>query len=200
LANKFLHGFALIRRTEPWPHLFFQRAFKPEVYTEIQDNLPSLKRFTTLDTYKEYRRVWALSSAEAGTFWHDVNTVFTSNMFRDEISTLLKVDKPLYPKPALIYDLPGYEIGPHRDASFKAATMLIYLPEDSSQKMLGTRLLKKEDGEFTFRKQLGFFPNTGVAFKPDARSWHDVPKTPPSSGIRKTLHICFFDTPEREFK
>jgi hypothetical protein len=190
----------VIKRTEPWPHLFIERAFSGPEYADILDNLPDIKDFTTLATYKEHRRVYPLAQCESGSLLAGINNALTSEAFVKTVSELLDVNRPMYPKPALIYDLPGYSIKPHCDASFKVATMIIFLPEDDRQKMLGTHLLKREGGKITTRKQLGFFPNTGFAFKVTKTSLHDVPDTPPKSGIRRTLHICFFDTPGREFK
>ena len=49
---------------------------------------------------------------------------------------------PMYPQPVLYADFDGYAIKPHPDTRRKVVTMLIYMPEDESQRELGTTVYK----------------------------------------------------------
>lgn len=183
-------------RDHPWDHLYLESVFTEEVYDQIVHTKPMLKRCKPLPGYAD-RMVWPLKGATG--FWGQVRDAITHPDLMDSIAKRLGVTRKFYPKVAVCRDLPGYIIPPHVDATFKTMTFLVYIPDGLTQKLLGTRLLKKEDGEFTFAKQVGFFPNVGIAFKPSPGSWHEVPMTMQEDGIRDTLHVCCFDTPEREW-
>jgi hypothetical protein len=182
-------------REKPFPHLYFPQVFTEETYEYILANLPIISKCTTLDNYKEFRRVYTLADKPE---FIEVNAALTDHKLRDTLAKLLNIDRMCFPQASIFRDLPGYSIAPHTDASFKIMSMILFLPGDDSQKMLGTRLLDKHIP--TYVKQLGFFPNTGFAFKVTKFSWHDVQTTPEDSGLRDTLQTCYFDTPDRLFK
>ena len=79
---------------------------------------------------------------------------------------------PMYPQPVLYADFDGYAIKPHPDTRRKVLTMLIYMPEDESQRDLGTTVYKISPmGVFAWKsyglvkeKTAPFLPNTGFAF------------------------------------
>ena len=184
-------------RDKPFPHLFFSKVFTDEAYEYLLANMPAMSKCTTLDSpkYKKFRRIYPLADKPE---FDNIYGALMDPGLRNSLMQLLQVDRLCYPQPSILRDLPGYNIDAHTDASFKVMTVVLFLPGDASQKLLGTRLLDKKKP--TYVKQLGFFPNTGVAFKVTKSSWHDVQPTPEDSGIRDTLQICYFDTPERAFK
>ena len=79
---------------------------------------------------------------------------------------------PMFPQPVLYADFDGYNIKPHPDTRRKVLTMLIYCPEDESQRELGTTVYKVSPmGVFAWKsyglvkvKTADFLPNTGFAF------------------------------------
>ena len=48
----------------------------------------------------------------------------------------------MYPQPVLYADFDGYAIKPHPDTRRKVLTIMIYMPEDESQRELGTTVYK----------------------------------------------------------
>ena len=78
----------------------------------------------------------------------------------------------MFPRPVVYADLDGYAIKPHPDTRRKVLTMQIYLPEDETQRDLGTTIYKISPmGVFAWKsyglvkdKTLPFLPNTGYAF------------------------------------
>ncbi len=78
----------------------------------------------------------------------------------------------MYPQPVLYADFDGYAIKPHPDTRRKVLTVLIYMPEDESQRELGTSVYKISPmGVFAWKtyglvkeKTAAFLPNTGFAF------------------------------------
>ncbi len=78
----------------------------------------------------------------------------------------------MFPRPVVYADLDGYAIKPHPDTRRKVLTMQIYLPEDETQRDLGTTIYKISPmGVFAWKsyglvkdKTLPFLPNSGYAF------------------------------------
>jgi hypothetical protein len=178
-------------RENPWPHLFFFQVFKKKFYPQLNEFMPAIKDMGQLrgGTYPN-RYIYPLKDSKV-LFWQEVNAAVTHKNFQKPLFELLGITQPAWPKAALTRDLPGYQIAPHPDANFKVATVLFYLPADHTQCKLGTLLIGPEK-----IKQVGFFPNTGLAFKTTKKSIHEV-KTVPEGPPRNCLQICFFDTPER---
>lgn len=182
-------------REKPWPHLYLDTVFEDEVYKDLLGSLPPVERCKPLGGYPN-RLVWPLAGKKG--LWGDIRDAISSSELTQALCHQLDVKVPAYPKAAICRDLPGYSIKPHVDASFKVMTLIMYLPDDMSQKWQGTRLLEKEGDEIVYAKQLGFFPNVGLAFNPRMPgTWHEVH---PVETLRTTLHVCYFDTPERAFK
>jgi len=183
-----------VARTHPWDHLYFEQVFSYPVYRDMLRNLPEVDECPTLSGYP-LRHHYNLDQSSG--FWGDVNAEITSAHLTESLKARFNITRDCYPKAAICLDRPGYHIPPHKDASYKVMSFIIYLPKDESQKMLGTRLLKREGAEFTHSKQLGFFPNIGIVFPVTGESWHEVP---PIDSLRATLNICYFTTPDRMFK
>lgn len=190
--------FEATAREDPFKYAYFSQVFSNDLYAKVLENIPSRKACTTLDSraYKKYRRIYRLDES-VSPFWIALNDTLKSDRVKEYIFGLLGIEREAYPRIAVVRDLPGYNIQPHSDADFKVCTVMFYLPSNALQKMLGTRLLSADGNNI---KQMGFFPNTGLAFEVNDVSWHDRPATPPDSGIRDSLIICYFDTPTREFR
>jgi len=165
-------------RDDPFPHLFFSRVFTDEAYEMLLSTLP------TGETLPGTRRVYSID----GRF----KEALLDPVLKDSFSKLLETEYISFPKVILTKDTPGFFITPQVGSIFRIMTVIIFLPEDTSQKMLGNRLFKMEDHKPTFMKQFGFFPNTGFAFKNTEESWHDLPTI---DSLRHTLQIYYLDTP-----
>jgi hypothetical protein len=77
--------------------------------------------------------------------------------------------------PMLTRDTAGYQIHPHTDTRWKAITVHIYLPRDSSLDGVGTVFSELlPDGTLRRVKQVAFIPNHGYAFAVGDNTWHSV--------------------------
>lgn len=100
----------------------------------------------------------------------------------------------LFPIPILLRDQPGYRIGIHADAPTKAITVQFYLPNDDSQKHLGTLFHEGQTGEPALRTtQMPFAPSSGYAF-PVAftKSWHSAARTSDEDGERISMMVTYY--------
>ena len=87
---------------------------------------------------------------------------------------------PMYPQPVLYADFDGYAIKPHPDTRRKVLTMLIYMPEDESQR--GTRHDRLQDlADGRLRLEV-LWPGQGQRRRPSC----PTPALPSSSSIRRT--------------
>jgi hypothetical protein len=112
-----------------------------------------------------------------------------------------------YPKSSLIRNLGEYEIRPHPDGSSKIVTMQFYLPRDLTQLDLGTALYERHlfklktlicpQSRFEKVKQFPFRPNSGYGFAVSRKSFHGREPIPTGAGVRNTLLLIYYDTPEK---
>jgi hypothetical protein len=176
---------------KPYPLIRFRDFFPSDFYARLVQRFPDVDRFAGLNgdgTRREYALYDERSdpgSEESRTLWGIVRQVLSSS----EIASALreKLDEgfrirskksgerwpvPMYPRPVLYTDLNGYAINPHPDTRRKVLTMQIYLPQDDSQRELGTAIYKISPmGVFAWRsyglvkdKTVPFLPNSGYAF------------------------------------
>ena len=176
---------------KPYPLIRFRDFFPSDFYARLLQRFPDVERFAGLNgdgTRREYALYDERSdpgSEESRELWGIVRRVLTS----PEIASALrkKLDEgfrirakrsgegwpiPMHPRPVLYTDLNGYAIKPHPDTRRKVLTMQIYLPQDDSQRELGTTIYKISPmGVFAWKsyglakdKTLPFLPNTGYAF------------------------------------
>ena len=189
------HGVDSIRAAtvfdKPYPHLIFQNFFAPDVYRTLIASWPDLDRYVDLNgarTRKQYtlwdRRVEA-GDAERTAMWRTVSDALSAPeiqaALRERLHKGLEMRAkgsgenwpvPMYPQPVLYADFDGYAIKPHPDTRRKVLTMLVYMPEDESQRDLGTTVYKISPmGVFAWKsyglvkeKTAPFLPNTGFAF------------------------------------
>lgn len=177
--------------SSPYPHMSFRNFWPEAFYRELQEKRPESGNFLQLNG-ENTRRYFSLfdGSCDAGdderrTLWKLVSDVLASPeleaAMRKQLDEGLRIrfraskeiwPVPMYPRPVLYEDYDGYRIKPHPDTRRKVLTMLIYMPEDDSQRELGTTLYRlSPKGLFSWKnfglaedKTLPFLPNTGCAF------------------------------------
>ena len=183
-----LNGAATLK---PFPHLVFPGFFPEDVYRRLLKSWPDLDRYVDLNgarTRKQYtlwdQRVEA-GDPERTALWRTVSDALSAPEIQAALRERLKKGLemrskgsgdgwpvPMYPQPVLYADFDGYAIKPHPDTRRKVLTMLIYMPEDESQRELGTTVYKISPmGVFAWKtyglvkeKTTAFLPNAGFAF------------------------------------
>jgi hypothetical protein len=176
---------------KPFPHLTFERFFPDALYRRLISSWPDLDRYVDLNgarTRKQYtlwdRRVEA-GDPERTRLWRTVGDAISAEAIQDALRQRLEMGLrirakgsgeawplSMFPQPVLYADFDGYSIKPHPDTRRKVLTMLIYMPEDESQRELGTTVYKVSPmGVFAWKsyglvkvKTADFLPNTGFAF------------------------------------
>jgi len=94
--------------------------------------------------------------------------------------------------PVLYRDHPGYRIGLHPDAASKIATMQFYLPEDLSQRHLGTSFHRRNGDTFERLKTNAFIPNAAYAFVRTEEGWHSVDELAATEKVRNSIALTFY--------
>jgi hypothetical protein len=187
-VNSILNAEAL---RKPYPLIRFRDFFPSDFYARLLQCFPGVDRFAGLNG-DGTRREYALhdersdpGSEEGRELWSIVRRVLSS----EEVASALreKLDEgfrirskksgegwpvPMHPRPVLYTDLNGYAIKPHPDTRRKVLTMQIYLPQDDTQRELGTAIYKISPmGVFAWKsyglvkdKTVPFLPNSGYAF------------------------------------
>lgn len=187
-ANAILSGTVF---DKPYPHLVFENFFPGDVYRRLIGHWPDIDRYVDLNgarTRKQYtlwdRRVEA-GDPERTDLWRTVSDALSAEPLQDALRKRLHKGLemrakgsgegwpvPMYPQPVLYADFDGYVIKPHPDTRRKVLTMMIYMPEDESQRELGTTVYRISPmGVFAWKtyglvkaKTTAFLPNTGFAF------------------------------------
>lgn len=221
--------------TSPYQHFYIENAFPNNVFREMLEWLPEASRYVPdnprIHTRQDglvTRNILSLSSyglarlaEHQRCFWAEIAEALTSLELRRAVFSKLSQDLKrrfgvrsdqldsiaAYPKPALVKDLGGYEISPHRDTRSKIVTMQFYLPEDMSKAHLGTavyrqRLFRLKNlvslrNRFETVKQFSFAPNSGYGFAVGARSWHGRDTVPMESGERNSLMLIYYADPSK---
>ncbi|MGP0106918.1 hypothetical protein [Rhodoblastus sp.] len=177
--------------SKPYPHMIFRDFWPEDFYRELLAKRPEEKNYVPLNGANTRRQFTLFDdSCDAGdderrVLWKLVSDVCASpeleNALRARLDEGLRIRAkgaksswpvPMYPRPVLYCDYDGYRIKPHPDTRRKVMTMLMYMPEDDSQKELGTTLYRlSPQGLFSWKhfglaeeKTAPFLPNTGVAF------------------------------------
>ena len=176
---------------KPYPHLIFEKFFPDSVYRRLTGHWPDIDRYVDLNgagTRKQYtlwdRRIEA-GDEERTELWRAVSDALSAQPIQDALRDRLRKGLeirsrgsgegwpvPMYPQPVLYADFDGYAIKPHPDTRRKVLTMMIYMPEDESQRELGTTVYKISPmGVLAWKtyglvreKTTAFLPNTGFAF------------------------------------
>jgi len=176
---------------KPYPLILFQNFFPSDFYARLLQRFPDVERFAGLNG-DGTRREYALyderadpGSEEARELWSIVRRVLSSvevaSALREKLDEGFRIRSkksgegwpiPMHPRPVLYTDLNGYAIKPHPDTRRKVLTMQIYLPQDETQRELGTTIYKiSPKGVFAWKsyglvkdKTVPFLPNSGYAF------------------------------------
>lgn len=219
--------------SSPYSHFYLEKAFPDFVFQQMLENLPPAgaygadnPRIHTREDGLVTRNMLSLSEPALvrlpeplRAFWNEIAVALRAPELRHVVFAKLSRDLsrrfrvpadrldsiPAYPKPALVKDLGGYEIAPHRDTRSKIVTMQFYLPEDMSKVDLGTavyrqRLFRLKNllsprSRFEKIKQFSFAPNSGYAFAVGSRSWHGRETVPMVSGERNSLMLIYYAKP-----
>lgn len=229
---------------QPYSHLYFTQLFPKFVYDWILKNPPNFALFNDLyhpdakcrdgtSTRKSY--VFNLESldqipTEQSKIWRAIYQSLQSNEVKSALFKRLATDlsirfkMPIHqletldnkPRTSFIQDLEGYRIDPHQDISSKHVTMQIYLPENLSQRSLGTTIYRQAwrgKSFYWFKKRsrllprawrnalflrkvrtFKFLPNSGYAFSVSQKSWHGRSRIPNGQGGRarnSIMHIYY---------
>ncbi len=177
--------------SKPYPHMAFDHFWPEDFYAELLAKRPEPASYVQLNGANTRRQFTLFDgSCDAGdderrALWKLVSDVLQA----PEIEAALRVrldegfrlrekgshegwPVKMYPRPVAYLDFDGYAIKPHPDTRRKVLTMLIYMPEDDSQRDLGTTLYKISPmGVFHWKsyglvedKTMPFLPNSGLAF------------------------------------
>jgi len=220
--------------TSPYAHFYLEQAFPDAVFRRMLELLPPATaygadnpRIHTREDGLVTRNILSLSAPldhlpeEHRSFWSEISAALLDPRLRSAVFAKLSGDLvrrfrispdqldsvPAYPKPALVKDLGGYEIAPHRDTRSKIVTMQFYLPEDRSKLGLGTAVYRQRwfrlknlislRNRFETVKQFAFAPNSAYAFAVGARSWHGRETVPMASGERNSLMLIYYAKPDK---
>lgn len=216
----------------PYAHFYLNNVFPPEIFRRVLELMPPATayaadnpRIHTREDGLVTRNIMSLSGGlehleePYRSFWSEIAAALMSTRLRQVVFAKLARDLsrrfrvspndldsiPAYPKPALVKDLGGYEIAPHRDTRSKIVTMQFYLPADLSKADLGTAVYRQRwlqlknlvslRNRFETVKQFSFAPNSGYAFAVGPRSWHGRGTVPMASGERDSLMLIYYAQP-----
>ena len=176
---------------KPYPHLTFENFFPADVYQRLIGHWPDIDKYVDLNaarTRKQFTlhdRKADAGDAERTQLWRMVSDAVSAPeieaAMRERLRRGLEIRAkgsgegwpvPMYPQPVLYADFEGYAIKPHPDTRRKVITMMIYMPDDDSQRELGTTVYKVSPmGVFAWKtyglvkdKTFPFLPNSGAAF------------------------------------
>lgn len=172
---------------EPFPHIYVEQVFKPEVYDALIKSLPADEDYVPIEEARNVKgypeRFVAYPKSQ---LWNDLQNFMRSGAVHQALCKKLGVVGGL-DETLLIRDLPGYRIGPHTDSPKKCISALFYLPKDEALVEHGTSLYRpKEQGftcpgnahhsfaDFDLVKTAPFAPNTMFAFAKSDKSFHGV--------------------------
>ncbi len=176
---------------KPYPHLTFDKFFPDDIYQRLIGHWPDIDKYVDLNgarTRKQFTlhdRKADAGDAERTALWRAVSDAVSAPeieaAMRERLRRGLEIRAkgsgeewpvPMYPQPVLYADFEGYAIKPHPDTRRKVLTMMIYMPDDESQRELGTTVYKISPmGVFAWKtyglvkdKTFPFLPNSGAAF------------------------------------
>lgn len=201
--------------TSPTENIFMEELFPKEVYHQMLKNLPpdailnpiihpdALTADGKCTRYLLDLTEASISKLDTGirSFWEKMHQVFTApelsravvEKFNVTLRSRFGNDLPeLIAVPILYRDHPGYRIGIHPDTVSKIATLQFYLPEDDTQRHLGTSFHVRNGSSFEKLKTNLFLPNTAYAFARTEESWHSVDELGAGERIRNTIALTFY--------
>jgi hypothetical protein len=205
------------RFSEPYLHYQF-RPFSHELYAEILRQLPDNSAYTELRHGDAIRPDGTSArlvlpfrndmmkglTSDQKEFWNHLKSVMCSveikEMFLERLEPELFKrfncplnEVPAIPKLMLMRDLAQYKINIHHDIEWKTITTQYYLPEDESQRNLGTGIYKRyDDGKFVETHKMDFSPGNAYAFAVSKTSWHGVRPVGEIAKPRNSLMLIYF--------
>ena len=200
---------------EPTANIYMTDMLPDDIYAELQARLPAddaLDPIVHPDAVaadgRITRRLLDLTPAtirrfdEADQpFWEQMIALFSApaltaaviEKFRPTLTARFGDTIPdLVAVPVFYRDYPGYRISIHPDMAGKIATLQFYLPENDSQRHLGTAFHKRTINGFKRLKTNAFMPNSAYAFVRTDESWHSVDELAPHEKIRNTIALTFY--------
>jgi hypothetical protein len=205
--------------TQPFDHVCLSGLFPPEFYRQLLASIPADECFhelrhrdalradgssTRLRRYLYPEQIWRLPAA-VRKHWLPLARLLVSRdlqeVFKRKFRRALEarfgcpIDRlRFYPVPIIVRDLPGYRIGIHTDVLKKAITVQFYLPEDDSQRNIGTIFHEGQAGEAALRtRQMPFMPASGYAFPVQQHeSWHSAERTSEADGVRRSIMLTYY--------
>jgi hypothetical protein len=211
-------------RHQPFDHVYMEQVLDRESYTALLAAMPDRRFYhdlrhrdavredgssTRLRMYLYPELLWRLP-AELRRVWLPVARALCSpglemafkRKFRSALEERFgkRAEKVgMYPIPILLRDQPGYKISIHSDVPTKAITVQFYLPEEESQRHIGTIFHESDKGEGAKKTtQMPFLPASGYAFPvTQTKSWHSAAQTSEKDGERVTMMVTYYvaDTP-----
>lgn len=206
-------------RHKPFDHVYMEHVFEPGEYEALLAAMPDQRFYhhlmhkdavrddgssTRLRMYLYPELVKRLPAKQKRVWLPIARTLCSKQLeraFKHKFRAVLEerfgkpVDKVgLYPVPILLRDQPGYRIGIHSDVPKKAITVQFYLPQDASQRGIGTIFHEARDGEGAERTtQMQFMPATGYAFPVSlTKSWHSAATTGEADGERVSMMVTYY--------
>ncbi|QJR09972.1 hypothetical protein DSM104443_01023 [Usitatibacter rugosus] len=202
---------------DPYFHLRLADVFPADVYAQMLDCMPEPDYYrrmsgraraklkaderTKLDLFPEWIRILPPGKRSV---WEGVGVALNSAAVRDAFMRRLApglerrfgpdhASVGMYSIPVLTRDVPGYSIGIHPDTRWKAMTVQLYLPRDSSIEHVGTVFHKKDaEGRFTVATRMPFVPNSGYAFAVGQDTFHSVDTVGPEVNTRDSILLTYF--------
>lgn len=199
----------------PSGNIFMEDMLPTNVYRELLSRLPGDEALDPIDhpdaidaDGKPTRFLLDLTPASLSRlapddqpFWEAMIEVFTAPAIADAI--IARFAPTLHERfgeelpdlvavPILYRDHPGYRIGVHPDAPSKIATLQFYLPEDDSQRHLGTSFHQRSADGFERLKTNDFRANAAYAFVRTEESWHSVDTLGLNEKPRNSIALTFY--------
>ncbi|MFM9917709.1 MAG: hypothetical protein ACKVOX_18055 [Rhizobacter sp.] len=214
--------------SQPCDHVCLSDLFPQAFYRQLLSSLPEIEHFhelrhrdalradgssTRLRLFLYPEQLWSLPAAIRAR-WLPLSRLLCSRELQEAFKRKFRralearfgcgIDQlNFYPIPIIVRDLPGYRIGIHADVLKKAITVQFYLPEDSSQKHLGTVFHEGSSGEAALRtRKMPFLPACGYAFPvQQLESWHSAETTTEADGERRSIMLTYYvqNTPKTWF-
>jgi hypothetical protein len=206
-------------RTNPFDHIYMEGVLEPGSYEALTGAIPDRRFYHELmhqdavrndgsstrlrmylypellrDLPEEQKDVW-LPVAEA-LCSPELELAFKRKFRRALEERFGKAAEKIgvYPIPILLRDQPGYRIGIHSDVKKKAITVQFYLPNDGSQRHIGTIFHESNSGPGAERTtQMPFMPASGYAFPVSlTKSWHSAATSSAEDGERVSMMVTYY--------
>ena len=206
-------------RHDPFDHIYMQPVFNSASYDELLREIPESRFYRELKHRDALRKDGTSTRLRMYLFpellrklpaaqkraWMPVAKALRSRAlemaFKRKFRAALekrfgkKVEKiGLFPIPILLRDQPGYRIGIHADKDTKAITVQFYLPNDDTQRGIGTIFHEAQEGPGADKTtQMQFLPSSGYAFPVSlTKSWHSAASTTEADGERVSMMVTYY--------